>query len=407
MPPSSRSLSASSSRSLGASSSSGSGFSAGRSSSLRSAPSESEPGLGPGPGTRSARARCAAPRRRSSSTLFGRSQSPKPARATSSNGRPTAMTSSEPTSPRTGLGCGRPTTASGSCRRTGTSSSRRRSPMGRSTWLSRRGGSSRSTPAPARLSGLGTSTIARPPRPRSATGSSTRRSCINCPAVSTRPGRRGSSSPGTLAPATSSGESTRGLSSRRRFSSGTGSTSARGITVCTRTTFAAASGLACAGPSGRTTRSSRHRRTRTAPSSSRQAAGPSTESTRVRAGSAGTRRPSHASGAASTSTRLRRSPTAACSSATQTARCTPSGRRPGTCSGLDRSGPTCTQRRLSGGRLSSLAPGTATSWRSTREPETFAGATALPRRSPARRRSSRGSSTSRRAGDAGSAVCGG
>ena len=57
--------------------------------------------------------------------------------------------------------------------------------------------------------------------------------------------------------------------------------------------------------------------------------------------------------------------------------------------------------RRSGERRCTSAPGTASSSRSTRAPETSAGATTLRRRSPARRRFSPGSSTSRPAAAAG------
>ena len=102
----------------------------------------------------------------------------------------------------------------------------------------------------------------------------------------------------------------------------------------------------------------------------------------------------------------RRSPTGASTSATRTARSTPSAPPAGTCSGRDRSGRTSTRPPRSGGRPCSSGPGTGRSSPSTRARARLAGGSTRRPRSRARRRSSPGSSTSRRAAAAALAACG-
>ena len=99
------------------------------------------------------------------------------------------------------------------------------------------GASTSSTLVAASASGCGASRTAWLRRRRSAAASSTRRSWTRQPcAASTSRARVGSSSPGTRTTAACSGASTRGRSSRRRCSSGTRSTSARGTTSSMRST---------------------------------------------------------------------------------------------------------------------------------------------------------------------------
>ena len=99
------------------------------------------------------------------------------------------------------------------------------------------------------------------------------------------------------------------------------------------------------------------------------------------------RRRSLASAAVSTSTPRPRSRTGGSSSATLTARCTPSGRAAAICSGRGRSGRTSTRLQPSGGTWSSWGPGTAISSRSMPGRATCAGDTTRRPRSPVRRRS--------------------